>query len=145
MTEDDLRSMGVEDPDHITTIIMHLKKQQQGIQQDGGKHKHIILGNHSLTEEMTFVRRNDFIVSSLESNSTEATSKTNRKYSRTSSLDPVKPTTNLFRRSIVPRLHRRDNYKDSTPCLHLPPHIQEDDHSLSRVQPERLAQRFCCC
>ncbi|XP_065125650.1 breast cancer anti-estrogen resistance protein 3 homolog isoform X4 [Paramisgurnus dabryanus] len=93
--------MGVEDPDHITTIIMHLKKQQQGIQLDG------------------------------ESNSTEATCKTNRKYFRTSSLDPVKPTTNLFRRSIVPRLHRRDNYKDSTPCLHLPPHIQEDDHSLS--------------
>ncbi|XP_065125649.1 breast cancer anti-estrogen resistance protein 3 homolog isoform X3 [Paramisgurnus dabryanus] len=101
VTEDDLRSMGVEDPDHITTIIMHLKKQQQGIQLDG------------------------------ESNSTEATCKTNRKYFRTSSLDPVKPTTNLFRRSIVPRLHRRDNYKDSTPCLHLPPHIQEDDHSLS--------------
>ncbi|XP_055060031.2 breast cancer anti-estrogen resistance protein 3 homolog isoform X2 [Misgurnus anguillicaudatus] len=101
MTKDDLRSMGVEDPDHITTIIMHLKKQQQGIQQDE------------------------------ESNSTEAACKTNRKYSRTSSLDPVKPTTNLFRRSIVPRLRRRDNYRDSTPCLHLPPHIQEDDDTLS--------------
>ncbi|XP_057187397.1 breast cancer anti-estrogen resistance protein 3 homolog isoform X1 [Triplophysa rosa] len=34
ITEDDLRLMGVEDPDHITTIITYLKKQQPKTQPD---------------------------------------------------------------------------------------------------------------
>uniref|UniRef100_A0A8C1NE86 Breast cancer anti-estrogen resistance protein 3-like n=1 Tax=Cyprinus carpio TaxID=7962 RepID=A0A8C1NE86_CYPCA len=40
VTEDDLRLMGVEDPEHRTTIIMQLQKQQQRIQPEKGEHTH---------------------------------------------------------------------------------------------------------
>lgn len=102
VTEDDLRLMGVEDPDHITTIITHLKKQK--------------------TQPDT------------ESNSSRRIS---RKLSLSSSLDLVKPTANLFRQSIVPHLRRRD-YRGSTPCLQLPPNINEEDHAPSDKHKLRL-------
>ncbi|KAA0721663.1 hypothetical protein E1301_Tti022467 [Triplophysa tibetana] len=97
VTEDDLRLMGVGDPDHITTIITYLKKQQPKTQPD------------------------------TESTSTRRIS---QKFSLTSTLDLVKPSTTLFRQSIVPLLRRRD-YKGSTPCLRLPPEIHEEDHAPS--------------
>ncbi|XP_016308262.1 breast cancer anti-estrogen resistance protein 3-like isoform X2 [Sinocyclocheilus anshuiensis] len=101
LTEDDLRLMGVEDPEHRTTIIMQLQKQQQRIQPE------------------------------KESNSTVTTGTMSRKLSLTSSLDLVKPTTDLFRHSIVPRLRRRDNHRVSASCLQLPLHTCDEDHAPS--------------
>ncbi|KAL1281573.1 hypothetical protein QQF64_000376 [Cirrhinus molitorella] len=101
VTEDDLRLMGVEDPDHRTTIINQLQKQQQRIQPD------------------------------KENNSTVMTGTMSRKYSLSSSLDLVKPTTDLFRHSIVPRLRRRDNQRVSASCLQLPSHTCDEDHASS--------------
>ncbi|KAK2909530.1 hypothetical protein Q8A67_005367 [Cirrhinus molitorella] len=101
VTEDDLRLMGVEDPDHRTTIINQLQKQQQRIQPD------------------------------KENNSTVMTGAMSRKYSLTSSLDLVKPTTDLFRHSIVPRLRRRDNQRVSASCLQIPSHTCDEDHASS--------------
>ncbi|XP_050963799.1 breast cancer anti-estrogen resistance protein 3 homolog isoform X1 [Labeo rohita] len=99
VTEDDLRLMGVEDPDHRSTIINQLQKQQQIIQPE------------------------------KENNSTVMTGTMSRKYSLASSLDLVKPTTDLFRQSIVPRLRRRDNQRVSASCLQLPTHTCDEDHA----------------
>ncbi|XP_016392437.1 breast cancer anti-estrogen resistance protein 3-like [Sinocyclocheilus rhinocerous] len=54
-----------------------------------------------------------------------------RKLSLASSLDLVKPTTDLFRHSIVPRLRRRDNHRVSASCLQLPSHTCDEDHAPS--------------
>ncbi|KAF4118013.1 breast cancer anti-estrogen resistance protein 3 homolog isoform X1 [Onychostoma macrolepis] len=97
VTEDDLRLMGVEDPDHRTTIINQLQKQQP----------------------------------EKENNSAVMTGTMSRKYSLASSFDLVKPTTDLFRHSIVPRLRRRDNHRVSASCLQLPSHTCDEDHAFS--------------
>uniref|UniRef100_A0A9J8DCE4 Breast cancer anti-estrogen resistance protein 3-like n=1 Tax=Cyprinus carpio carpio TaxID=630221 RepID=A0A9J8DCE4_CYPCA len=99
VTEDDLRQMGVEDLDHRTTIINQLQKQQQRIQ------------------------------SEKENNSAVMTGTVSRKCSLSSPLDLVKPTTDLFRHSIVPRLRRRDNHRVSASCLQLPSHTCDEDHA----------------
>uniref|UniRef100_A0A8C1NJ55 Breast cancer anti-estrogen resistance protein 3-like n=1 Tax=Cyprinus carpio TaxID=7962 RepID=A0A8C1NJ55_CYPCA len=101
VTEDDLRLMGVEDPEHRTTIIMQLQKQQQRIQPE------------------------------KENNSAVMTGTMSHKLSLTSSLDLVKPSTDLFRHSIVPRLRRRDNHRVSPSCLQLSLHTCDEDHAPS--------------
>ncbi|XP_043075845.1 breast cancer anti-estrogen resistance protein 3 homolog [Puntigrus tetrazona] len=100
VTEDDLRLMGVEDPDHRATIINELQKQQPE------KEKNPVVMRDAVS----------------------------RKHS---SLDLLKPSADLFRHSIVPRLRRRDNQRVSASCLQLPSHTPEDHtpstrHKLSR-------------
>ncbi|XP_051560094.1 breast cancer anti-estrogen resistance protein 3 homolog isoform X1 [Myxocyprinus asiaticus] len=107
VTEEDLRLMGVEDPEHRATIIIQLKKQQQRIQPN------------------------------KESCSTGTTGRVTRKYSLASSLDLVKPKTDLFRQSIVPRLRRRDNHRVSASCLQLPAQTNEEDHASSSKHSRR--------
>ncbi|XP_042621345.1 breast cancer anti-estrogen resistance protein 3 homolog isoform X1 [Cyprinus carpio] len=101
VTEDDLRLMGVEDPEHRTTIIMQLQKQQQRIQPE------------------------------KENNSAVMTGTMSHKLSLASSLDLVKPSHDLFRHSIVPRLRRRDNHRVSASCLQLSLHTCDEDHAPS--------------
>ncbi|XP_051982066.1 breast cancer anti-estrogen resistance protein 3 homolog isoform X2 [Xyrauchen texanus] len=102
VTEDDLRLMGVEDSEHRAIIIIQLKKQQP-----------------------------QTIQAIKETCSTRSTGSVTRKYSSTLSLNVVKPTTDLFRQSIMPRLRRRDDQRVSASCLQLLGQTTEEDHAPS--------------
>ncbi|XP_059410941.1 breast cancer anti-estrogen resistance protein 3 homolog isoform X2 [Carassius carassius] len=96
-----------------------------GVEDPG--HRTIITGH--LQQQRTQAER--------ENSSAVMTGTMSRKGSLASSPDMVKPSTDLFRHSIVPRLRRRDNQRVSASCLELPSHCDEDHAPSSKLKHSR--------
>lgn len=99
VTDGELKDAGIEDSSHRQTILAELSRHRQRLEPSRG-HK------------------------------VEAVQKrVSRKYSLGSSLDLVKPKTDLFRQSVLPRLQRADKkHRLSASCSQLRP-LNEDNMS----------------